>query len=137
MNQMGKRSKEEGWVAKREEYKKTLTSEVIAVMAKSDAASLERELRITDMLSQKVEIMVKNITGECSPVALKQLAETVKILEQIKRSISGHNTDAQERTLKIAEERLKLEQKKAENEEAVDREIKVVFDGGLDMGWAE
>lgn len=137
---LSKRAAKEAWSEARSEFGSTYEAEVQrkVVKATSDKAAelLSRELRIADRLSELIESKLaegKNISSN----AIKEYANTIKILEQVKRSITGTNTDAQERTLKIAEQRLQMDKDRADREENTDTEIKVVFDNGMDEEWAK
>lgn len=137
---LSKRAAKEAWSEARSEFGSNYEAEVQrkVVKATSDKTTelLSRELRIADRLSELIESKLaegKNISSN----AIKEYANTIKILEQVKRSITGTNTDAQERTLKIAEQRLQLDKVKSEREENADTNITVVFDGISDERWSE
>lgn len=137
---VARRSANEAWSEARRAFESKYVSEVEqkVVKATSDKTTelLSRELRIADRLSELIENKLaeeKNI----SPNAIKEYANTIKILEQVKRSITGTNTDAQERTLKIAEQRLQMDKDRADREENTDTEIKIVFENGMDEEWAK
>lgn len=137
---LSKRAAKEAWSEARSEFGSNYEAEVQrkVVKATSDKTTelLSRELRIADRLSELIESKLaegKNISSN----AIKEYANTIKILEQVKRSITGQNTDAQERTLKIAEQRLQMDKDRADREENTDTEIKIVFDNGMDEEWAK
>lgn len=138
---VARRAANEAWSEARREFESTYVSEVEqkVVKATSDKATdlLSRELRIAEKLSEIIEKKILTEGEEISTYAIKNYANTIKILEQVKRSITGQNTDAQERTLKIAEQRLQMDKTKSEREDSTDTEIRIVFENGMDEEWAK
>ena len=138
---VARRAANEAWSEARREFESTYVSEVErkVVDAASDKATdlLSRELRIAEKLSELIEERILTEGKDISTYAIKEYANTIKTLEQVKRSITGQNTDAQERTLKIAEQRLQLDKVKSEREDNTDTNITVVFDGISDERWSE
>lgn len=138
---VARRAANEAWSEARREFESTYVSEVEqkVVKATSDKATdlLSRELRIAEKLSEIIEKKILTEGEDISTYAIKNYANTIKILEQVKRSITGQNTDAQERTLKIAEQRLQMDKTKSEREDSTDTEIRIVFENGMDEEWAK
>lgn len=137
---LSKRAAKEAWSEARSEFGSNYEAEVQRKVVKetSDKTTelLSRELRIANRLSELIEEKITE--GKyVSTNAIKEYANTIKILEQVKRSITGQNTDAQERTLKIAEQRLQMDKDRADKEENTDTNITVVFDGISDERWSE
>ena len=70
--------------------------------------------------------------------ALKETAETLKLVEQMKRSMQGILSLEQQRSLQLQEQRLQLEKRRVDQGET-DNDVKVVFESQelIDEGWAE
>lgn len=70
--------------------------------------------------------------------ALKETAETLKLVEQMKRSMEGILSIEQQKSLEMQAERLQLEKRRVDQGET-DKEIKVTFVSKEleDEGWAE
>lgn len=70
--------------------------------------------------------------------ALKETAETLKLVEQMKRSMEGILSIEQQKSLEMQAERLQLEKRRVDQGET-DKEVRVVFESKdlEDEGWAE
>lgn len=136
---LSKKAANEAWSEARSsfgsKYEAEVKQQVIEATAEEATDLLGRELRIANRLAEIIEGKLDD--KKISATAIREYANTIKILEQVKRSITGQNTDAQERTLKIAEQRLLLDKVKSEREDNTDTNITVVFDGISDERWSE
>lgn len=120
-----------GWVKARKEYREKVTEKCSEKVAEKFAEGrsdiLARVLSSADISSQKIsEILVSG-----KPLKATEMEHYINCLEGIERmarSIQGILTVAQERKLKIEEERLKLEQQKAE-QNVVDKDITIRIEG--------
>ncbi|MGF6376859.1 transposase-like protein [Clostridiales Family XIII bacterium PM5-7] len=70
--------------------------------------------------------------------ALKEVAETLKLVEQMKRSMQGILSIDQQKSLEMQAQRLELEKRRVDQGET-DNEVKVVFESkdAEDGGWTE
>lgn len=70
--------------------------------------------------------------------SLKEVAETLKLVEQMKRSMQGILSIDQQKSLEMQAQRLELEKRRVDQGET-DNEVKVVFESKEleDEGWAE
>lgn len=127
-----------GWVAARREYKQKVTERVVEKVTEKTADSrsdiLARVLLSADISSQKIA----DILMSGKPLKATEMEHYVNCLEAIERmarNIQGILTIAQERKLKIEEERLELEKKKA-SQSTPDKDIVIRIEGYKDE-WAE
>ena len=127
-----------GWVKARKEYRETLTektSEKVAEkLAEKKSDILARVLTSADISSQKIA----EVLSSGKPLKPKEMEHYMKCLESIERmarSIQGILTVTQERKLKIEEERLELEKKRAE-QSAVDKDVVIRIEGCKEE-WSE
>lgn len=132
------RCRKNGWVKDREAYRREVTvrtdEKVAEKTAENKSDILARVLVSADISSQKIA----DILGSGKSLKATEWEHYMNCLESIERmarSIQGILTVAQERKLKIEEERLALEKKKAE-QTAVDKEVTIRIEG-FEKEWAE
>lgn len=163
------RSRNEGWVSARKSYQAKVTNRAISKVATKQANALAKELDVCDKISdvlQKalgdaeqfnrhivlneyvadngdvVRVTEEQTLNKIDTRALKEVASTLKLVEEMKRSMMSiqtmeqHNRELREkRKLQMEEERLELEKKKSEQTK-VDKDISISI-GGFEEGWTK
>lgn len=154
-----RRACKEHWTEQRQDYRNSVTDKAIRKSANKEAALLAKEFdtasALSDVLNKAVKsvdqfnkYIVSDMVGDgvsqtyeakfdkTDMKALKDAAQAVKIIEQIKRSIKGVMTEDQKQQLTMAREKLDMEKQKVE-QTAPDKNVKVVFDSSDAESWAE
>ena len=154
-----RRACKEHWTEQRQEYRDSVTDKAIRKSANKEAALLAKEFDTVSALSDTLNKAVKSVGqfnkyivsdmvgdgvsktyeakfDKTDMKALKDAAQAVRIIEQIKRSIKGIMTEEQKQQLIMAREKLDMEKKKVE-QNAPDKNVKVVFDSSDAESWAE
>ena len=131
-----RRACKEHWTEQRQDYRNSVTDKAIRKSANKEAALLAKEFdtasALSDVLNKAVKsvdqfnkYIVSDMVGDgvsqtyearfdkIDMKALKDAAQAVKIIEQIKRSIKGIMTEEQKQQLKMAREKLDLERAKS------------------------
>lgn len=131
-----RRACKEHWTEQRQEYRNSVTNKAIQKSANREAALLAKEFdtvsALSDVLNKAVKsvdqfnkYIVSDMVGDgvsqtyeakfdkTDMKALKDAAQAVKIIEQIKRSIKGVMTEEQKQQLALAREKLDMEKAKS------------------------
>ena len=131
-----RRACKEHWTEQRQDYRNSVTDKAIRKSANKEAALLAKEFDTASALSDVLNKAAKSVNqfnkyivsdmvgdgvsqtyearfDKIDMKALKDAAQAVKIIEQIKRSIKGIMTEEQKQQLKMAREKLDLERAKS------------------------
>ena len=118
------RSKDEGWIAQREQYRNDTISKTLKKISEQEANRAAKIHSVADKLLNKIEAMVDAVEPEDIPAkAIRALTAAVKDLKEIQSVKSA--LDEQEQKARIANL-----QKQADKDEDKTEEIEVVFVGG-------
>ena len=118
------RSKDEGWIAQREQYRNDTITKTIDKISELEADRAAKIHSVADKLLNKIEAMVDAVEPEDIPAkAIRALTAAVKDLKEIQSVKSA--LDEQEQKARIANL-----QKQADKDEDKTEEIEVVFVGG-------
>lgn len=129
----------EKWVEQREEYRKKVSKEAIKKATKK--ASKERADILNSVLTSaanSAEIIATKIADpneDLSALQMKQYLESLKLIEDMARSIQGILTEPQKRKFKLEEDKLDIEKQKVEQKEP-DKNINITIQGYEDE-WSE
>lgn len=136
---VAKHCRDDGWVKRREKYRKDVSKETIKRATKK--ASKERADILKSVLTSaanSAEIISCKIADpeeDMTALQLKQYLESLKIIEDMARSIQGILTEPQKRKLKLEEDRLNIEKQKVEQKEP-DKNINITIQG-YEEEWSE
>lgn len=161
------KSRHEGWVAAKKSYQSKVVDRAINKAIAKQANALAKELDVCDKISDVlqralgdaeqfnrhivqneyvaengdlVRVTEEQTLNKIDTRALKEVASTLKLVEEMKRSMMSiqtmeqHNRELREkRKLQIEEEHLELEKRKSEQTK-VDKDISISI-GGFEEGW--
>ena len=116
------RSKDEGWIAQREQYRNTTITKTIEKISKQEATRAAKIHSVADKLLAKIEAMVE-AEEPLGTKGIRALTAAVKDLKEIQSVRS--ELDRQEQEARIANLR-----KQVDKDEDKTEEIEVVFVGG-------
>ena len=116
------RSKEEGWIAEREQHKNITFTKTLEKISRQEANRAARIHSVADKLLNKIEAMVES-GKPLDTKGIRALTAAVKDLKEIQSVRS--DLDRQEQEARIANLR-----KQADKDEDKTEEIEVVFVGG-------
>ena len=151
-----KHSKNDGWVKARKDYKSKAVAKAVSKSCNKRAAELSElfdiALNVKDTLKKASKdpeqfnrYIVQYSTGngeydteeriydKVDMRSVKDLMQSMKVLEDIMRSVGNIKTDAEEQRLRIEKE--KWEREKAEQSAA--HEVRITFDTDDLEGWTE
>ena len=118
------RSKEGGWIAKREQYKNDTITKTVDAISEQEVDRATRIQTVADKLLNKIEAIVEAVEPEdMTAKAIRALTAAVKDLKEIQGIKS--RLDEQEQEARIANLR-----KQAEKDEDTTDVIEVVFAAG-------
>lgn len=118
------RSKDEGWIAQREQYRNETTTKIIDAISDQEVDRATKLYSVADKLLDKVEAMVDNIKPTDAK-ALRSITAALKDLKEIKGIKSS--IDKQEQEARIANLR-----RQADKDDAKNDDIQVTFAGALE-----
>lgn len=116
------RSKDEGWIAQREQYRNTTITKTIEKISQQEATRAAKIHSVADKLLAKIEAMVE-AEEPLGTKGIRALTAAVKDLKEIQSVRS--ELDRQEQEARIANLR-----KQVDKDEDKTEEIEVVFVGG-------
>ena len=116
------RSKDEGWIAQREQYRNTTITKTIEKISQQEATKAAKIHSVADKLLAKIEAMVE-AEEPLGTKGIRALTAAVKDLKEIQSVRS--ELDRQEQEARIANLR-----KQVDKDEDKTEEIEVVFVGG-------
>ena len=116
------RSKDEGWIAQREQYRNTTITKTIEKISQQEATRAAKIHSVADKLLAKIEAMVE-AEEPLGTKGIRALTAAVKDLKEIQSVRS--ELDRQEQEARIANLR-----KQVDRDEDKTEEIEVVFVGG-------
>ena len=116
------RSKDEGWIAQREQYRNTTITKTIEKISQQEATRAAKIHSVADKLLAKIEAMVE-AEEPLGTKGIRALTAAVKDLKEIQSVRS--ELDRQEQEARIANLRKQVDQDEDKTEE-----IEVVFVGG-------
>lgn len=135
---LSERSRKDGWVAARKQYREQVatrtTSKLATKVADKKSDLLARVLVGADISADKI-VEVLSSGKPLKPTEMEHYMNCLETIERMARSIQGILTVAQERKLKIEEERLELEKKRTE-QSAVDKDVVIRIEG-YEKEWSE
>lgn len=131
-----RRACKEHWTEQRQDYRNSVTDKAIRKSANKEAALLAKEFDTASALSDVLNKAAKSVNqfnkyivsdmvgdgvsktyetrfDKIDMKALKDAAQAVRIIEQIKRSIKGVMTEDQKQQLALAREKLDMEKAKS------------------------
>ena len=119
------KSKEEGWIAQREQYRNETVTKTVEVIVEQEVDRARRILTVADKLLDKIEAMVDTVEPEdMSPKSIRALTAAVKDLREIQGVKS--ELDSEEQRARIANLRKQAEKDVAGGTDV----IEVVFAAG-------
>lgn len=163
------RSKADDWVAAKRNYQKKATTKALSKAMTKEADRMARLLDTTDKLTQQIEkaledpdqlyrqivqetvsrggetisTCVDKKTEKFDTRAAKDILQSLKIIEELNRSLKNiqkaetlHKQNIENERLKIERERLEFEKSKYNDSQVTDNDINVVI-GGYEEGWDE
>lgn len=162
------KSRAEGWFATKKKNMEKLSAKVTERVTAKKADALAKEIMIADRISSRIlkamedelqfnrYIVNESMSDETTSMstsnekifdkvdmrALKDAAQTLKLVEEMKRSMLNiqkaeqlNRERREDRRLEIEEERLRMEQAKTESMKT-DKDIKIIIEG-YEEGWSE
>ena len=119
------KSKEEGWIAQREQYRNETVTKTVEVIVEQEVDRARRILTVADKLLDKIEAMVDTVEPvDMSPKSIRALTAAVKDLREIQGVKS--ELDSEEQRARIANLRKQAEKDVAGGTDV----IEVVFAAG-------
>jgi len=157
---IAKHSKSEGWCKSRQQYANKVHTKVIQKTATKQANIMVKELDCLTLLEKHLNTALKDadqfnrfivnvgldgafdseerVFQKVDMRSLKDAAQTLKLLEQMKRSMNGILTPEQSEQLALAREKLELDkQRAAADADQQDHEVIVRFADDDAEGWAD
>lgn len=161
--------KADNWFATKKEYQKKLTSKALSKALSKDSDRMARLLNVTDKLTEQIEkaladpeqlyrqfvpetvsengttvsTFVDKKSEKFDSKAAKDMLQSLKMIEELNRSLKNiqkaetlHKQNIENERLKLERERLELEKSKYNDSQTTDNDIKVVI-GGYEPGWDE
>lgn len=125
------RSKTEEWVKKRKEYKHNIVTASTQNSACKEIDRLNKLQNCSNKLDELLSNFIDTSGKTLSAMDLNFLTRSLKDAVNIKRDVYNVLTTAQEEKMRIDNEKLKLEQQKAQADK-VDNNITVVFKGEIE-----
>lgn len=125
-NVIGERSRHEGWLEERDQYRATTVSKTIEEISNQEVNRAARLQTVTDKMLDKIEAIVDSVKPEeWDARSLRAISAALKDIKEIQGIRS--DLDQQEQRARIANLR-----KSAEAEENADKEITVTIAGDLE-----
>lgn len=152
-----KKARRERWYAQKLQHNRSVVAKAVRIAENEQAKLFARELvtlgKLEDILDKAVSDVEQftkytvqkksldkdaEIVGKINTKALKEAAETLDLVEKMKRSMNGILSIDQQKSLELQAQRLELEKRRVDQGET-DNEVKVVFESKeLDNeGWAD
>ena len=161
--------KADNWFATKKEYQKKLTSKALEKALSKDANRMARLLNVTDKLTEQIEkaladpkqlykqfvpetvsengttisTFVDKESEKFDSKAAKDMLQSLKMIEELNRSLKSiqkaealHRQNIENERLKLERERFEFEKSKYNDSQTTDNDIKVVI-GGYEDGWDE
>ena len=153
------RSRKEGWVAAREEFRLRATCKAVDAAVDVEADRLAGLIRAAESMVKVIEsvyldkeqfrrhlvtdttidedgcksiVTVERQFDKVDTRAIKELSGAIKDMTYAVRNLNNLPTQAEAEAQRIAAERLEMDKRKMDAETNVDKEIKVVFAGELE-----
>ena len=168
-NTVANKSKADNWFATKKKYQEEVTSKALAKAASKDANRMARLLNVTDKLTEQIEkaladpeqlykqfvpetvsengttisTFVDKKSEKFDSKAAKDMLQSLKMIEELNRSLKNiqkaealHRQNIEIERLKLERERLEFEKSKYNDSQTTDNDIRVVI-GGYEDGWDE
>lgn len=159
----------DNWVAEKKKYQNEVAKKALLKATTKDANRMTRLLAVTDRLTEQIEkalddpeqlyrqfvpetvsdngqtisTYVDKKSEKFDTKAAKEMLQSLKIVEELNRSLKNiqkaevlHRQNLENERLKIERERLELEKSKYNDSQITDNDINVVI-GGYEEGWDE
>jgi hypothetical protein len=123
-NVIGERSRSEGWIEEREQYRATVVSKTIGAIGKDEVKRVRRLMRVTDKVLAKIEKLMDEDGAFNDPKAIRAIASALESIQRIQGVRAGG--DAREQNARIAN----LE--KAALSEDADNTVEIIISDELD-----
>ena len=163
------KSKADNWFATKKQYQKRVATKALTKAATKDANRMARLLDVTDKLTEQIEkvladpeqlyrqfvpetvsengttisTFVDKKSEKFDSKAAKDMLQSLKMIEELNRSLKSiqkaealHRQNIENERLKLERERFEFEKSKYNDSQTVDNDIKVVI-GGYEDGWDE
>lgn len=161
--------KADNWFATKQKYQKKVVTKAMSKAMSKDADRMTRLLKVTDRLTEQIEkalddpeqlyrqfvpetvsnsghtisTYVDKKSEKFDTKAAKEMLQSLKIVEELNRSLKNiqkaetlHKQNIENERLKIERERLEFEKSKYNDSQITDNDINVVI-GGYEEGWDE
>lgn len=158
-NILQKRARTEKWVEEKKKFAVKVVEKAVQKEVNRASAELAKELRAADMASDVIlkaledskqfnrwivteagdgwTITDEKVFEKVDMRSMKDAVATLKMIEQLKRSVQGILTVQEEHQRDIALRKIALEEKKAEAEEATDTTVTIKFAGDELEEWSK
>ena len=155
-NAVSRKGREEEWPRLRKEYREKAAAKAIANENVNEAERLSKLIQAEDAMEDVVlklftdaqqfyrHIVIdgkghseERIFDKVDTRAIRDLTGALKDLTYVRRNLNNLPTQAEKEAQRIAAERLKMDQKKAEMDENADKSITVVIQGDDTEGYAK
>ena len=163
------KSKADNWFATKKQYQKRVATKALSKAATKDANRMARLLNATDKLTEQIEkaladpeqlykqfvpetvsengttisTFVDKTSEKFDSKAAKDMLQSLKMIEELNRSLKSiqkaealHRQNIENERLKLERERFEFEKSKYNDSQTTDNDIKVVI-GGYEDGWDE
>ena len=122
---IARRAKKEDWVSNRQHHADKTQAKILTADTKNKADRAARLMTVADKLLRKVEQAVDQ-EGPISAGAIKNLSDALKNIRETQMIRS-------EQDIREQEARIRKLQKETEEEDSGNKEIKVTFEGDLEV----
>lgn len=129
-DRIARRAQKEGWQDKRETQRDNVTTKALDKVAEQDSDRLAKLMEATNLA---VDVAVAALEAGPKDQDIRGITAALKDLTGLMRDFYNIPTPAQREAQRIAGERLRLEQLKAEADKNDDKDVEVLFTGE-DMG---
>ena len=163
-SKLGEIARKEKWTEQKRKYEEKVFEKAIQKQCDREANRLAKELAVADKISDvlvralndedqfrrwlsediymdedggKVITSTEKIHDKVDMRSLKDAAATLKMVEQLKRSIEGLLTLQERNALNLAERRMTLEERRADAEKEADTTVTIRFEGDDLKEWSE
>ena len=163
------KSKADNWFATKKQYQKMVATKALSKAATKDANRMARLLNVTDKLTEQIEkaladpeqlykqfvpetvsengttisTFVDKKSDKFDSKAAKDMLQSLKMIEELNRSLKSiqkaealHRQNIENERLKLERERFEFEKSKYNDSQTTDNDIKIVI-GGYEDGWDE
>lgn len=117
------------WTEKRKKFRKKVVTKTTNKIAKEQSDKLLKLISASDNMAELIDKTVSKMlkAKDASPAAMKDIVTTLKDLTAVIRNLNDLPTLAERNAYRIAQGRLKLEKKKAEQDNNQSTEITVIL----------